>query len=237
MKKICMEIAILLVLVFTLTACDMQKSDPNAPLDPTINADNAQYWREVLQGYRDDSDVNQIMLVRYTGGCSAIVRYYEKNTKENNAWSLVFEEEDAYVGKFGIDKTKEGDAKVPTGDFGILTAFGIRDNPGTALDYIDITPDIYACDEDGEYYNKIVDTKATGHECTGEDMYRFSPEYNYGIATDYNKDCVAGAGSAIFIHCKGEKAFTGGCVAISEDNMRTVLVTADEGMRVVIGDN
>jgi len=229
--------ALLAMSVTLLCGCGAEKPDPNAPADPSINAENAQYWREVLQNYRGEDSVQQIMLVRYTGGCSAIVKYYEKCPEENNAWALVFEEEDAYVGKFGIDKTKEGDAKTPTGDLGVLFAFGLRENPGTALAYVDITPDTYACDEDCPYYNTIVDIRETGHDCKGEDMYRFSPEYNYGFATDYNADCTAGAGSAIFVHCKGEKAFTGGCVAISEENMRTVLTTADSGMRVVIGEN
>lgn len=46
-----------------------------------------------------------------------------------------------------------------------------------------------------------------------------------------------GAGSAIFIHCKGAKAFTGGCVALDEEHMAKVLRHADAGMRVVIGNN
>ncbi len=237
-KKSVIAAIMLIMLAMLLCACGAEKVDPNSPLDQTIKAENAQHWCEVLrQQYRNNDDVKQVMLVRYTGGCSAIVKYYVKNIDENNSWSLVFEEDDAYVGKFGIGKTKEGDAKTPTADLGVLFAFGICKNPGTSLEYIDVTPDTYACDEDCEYYNKVIDVKKTGHDCKGEDMYQFSPEYNYGLATDYNADCTAGAGSAIFIHCKGEKAFTGGCVAISEENMRTVLTTADSGMRIVIGEN
>lgn len=209
----------------------------DAPADSSINAENAQYWREVLQQYRDDESVHNIMLVRYTGGCSAKVYFYEKLTGENNAWSLVFEEDNAYVGKYGIDKTGEGDAKTPTQVLGVLYAFGIRNNPGTALDYIDIKPTTFACDEEGEYYNTIIDTAETGHNCKGEEMYKYTPEYNYGIATDFNADCVQGAGSAIFIHCKGAKAFTGGCIALDEEHMVEILRHADAGMRVVIGNN
>jgi len=162
-------LALLAVFGLTVALCacgakpeESPAPDPNAAADSSINVENAQYWWDVLQTYRYNEDVEHLMLVRYTGGCSAIVKYYEKNVDENNTWSLVFEEEDAYVGKYGIDKTKEGDAKTPTGDFGILYAFGLRDNPGTALEYIDVTPTTYACDEDCEYYNTIIDIDETG---------------------------------------------------------------------------
>ena len=240
MKKRVSILILLAVMVSMLFGCSSTTATAPAddsPADSSINAENAQYWREVLQQYRDDESVHNIMLVRYTGGCSAKVCFYEKLTDENNAWSLVFEEDDAYVGKYGIDKTGEGDAKTPTQDLGVLYAFGIRSNPGTALDYIDIKPTTFACDEEGEYYNTIVDTAETDHNCNGEEMYKYTPEYNYGIATDFNADCVQGAGSAIFIHCKGAKAFTGGCIALDEVHMVEVLNHADAGMRVVIGNN
>lgn len=209
----------------------------DAPADSSINAENAQYWREVLQHYRTDSNVNQIMLVRYIGGCSAKVFFYEKLREENDAWSLVFREDDAYVGKYGVGKTSEGDAKTPCQDLGVLCAFGIRHNPGTSLNYIDVKPTTFACDEACEYYNTILDTAETGHHCKGEEMYLYTPEYNYGIATDFNAECVPGEGSAIFIHCKGAKAFTGGCVALDEEHMALVLRLADSGMRIVIGND
>lgn len=237
MKKSISVILILTVVAVMLFGCAAEAPTSNGPADSSINAENAQYWREVLQKYRTDANVNEIMLVRYTGGCSAKVFFYEKLTDENNAWSLVFEEDDAYVGKYGIDKIGEGDAKTPTADLGVLYAFGIRSNPGTALDYIDVKPTTFACDEDCEYYNTIINTAETGHDCKGEEMYKYTPEYNYGIATDFNAECVPGAGSAIFIHCKGAKTFTGGCIALDEEHMAEILRHADAGMRVVIGHN
>ena len=53
----------------------------------------------------------------------------------------------------------------------MLYAFGILDNPGTALDYVDVVETTFACDEEGEYYNQIIDTAETGHDCTGEEMF------------------------------------------------------------------
>ena len=153
----------------------------------TVNTDNQAYWREMLQKYRKDDQVSQVILVRCTEGSDAIVQFYQKQINQQNAWTLVFET-DAYIGLNGTGKTKEGDACTPLGDFGIRSAFGIKENPGTELDYIDVIPTTFACDEEGEYYNQIIDTAETGHNCGGEEMYLYSPEYNYGIAIDYNHD-------------------------------------------------
>lgn len=211
------------------------KDAVDLPADPTINPDNAQYWRESIQKYRKDDMVHQILLVRYTGGCSAIAQFYTKS-EYNNAWELKLES-DVYVGKYGIGKTGEGDAKTPTADLGVQKAFGILPNPGTKLEYIDVKETTYACDEDCEYYNQIIDTEETGHQCTGEDMYTYSPEYNYGFATDFNAENIYPNGSAIFVHCKGAKPFTGGCIAFDQEDMKYILEQADAGMRVVIGPN
>ena len=198
-----------------------------------FNAENQKYWRDVLQKYREDDEVKQILLVRCTQGSNALVQFYRKLTDQKNAWTVVFES-DAYIGRNGTGKTQEGDARTPLGDFGIREAFGILENPGTALEYIDVTEDTYACSDSGEFYNEIVDVGRTGHECGGEKMYLYTPEYNYGIVIDYNPNNEWPKGSAIFLHCKGPKVYTGGCVAIDEDLMKTVLQYAEPGMRVVI---
>lgn len=198
-----------------------------------VNAENQAYWREVLQKYRKDDQVGQVMLVRCTKGSNAIVQFYQKLRDQKNAWTLVFET-DAYIGKNGTGKTEEGDAKTPLGDFGVLYAFGILDNPGTALDYVDVVETTFACDEEGEFYNQIIDTAETGHACSGEEMFIYTPEYNYGIATDFNAENEWPRGSEIFLHCKGAKVFTGGCIAIGEEYMKTVLQCAEPGMRIII---
>ncbi len=122
----------------------------------------------------------------------------------------------------------------PVGDFGVLTAFGILPDPGTALPWLSVTPSTYACDEEGPYYNQIIDTTVTHHACKGEDMFHTAPEYHYGLALDYNAACRYPDGSAIFFHCVGAKTYTGGCVAVDEGFMRQILTTAHPGLRVVI---
>lgn len=140
-----------------------------------------------------------------------------------------------YIGKNGLGKTGEGDAKTPTGTLHVMQAFGVKPNPGTTIPYIDVTPSIYACDEDCEYYNQIVDTAVVHHYgCKGEDMYHTVPQYNYGLTTDFNKECVYPKGSAIFIHCKGPRPYTGGCIAFDEDNMIEILRRCDQSLVVTV---
>lgn len=199
-----------------------------------IDLDSAQARREYLQQYRFDDTVNQVLIVTHTEGWDAVASYYVKSD-DNDAWNLVFQS-DAIIGKYGMNKTQEGDAKTPCGDYAITGAFGILSNPGTELDYIDVTPTTFACDEDCEYYNMIIDSEETGHECTGEEMYLLSPEYNYGLTTSYNEDNTYPNGSAIFIHCKGQKPFTGGCIALDQEDMLTILTSAEPGMRVYMDE-
>ena len=141
---------------------------------------------------------------------------------------------DVWIGKNGIGKTGEGDAKTPTGTLRPLSAFGIKPNPGTTMPYINVTPTTYACDEDCEYYNKIIDAAAVGHECKGEEMYAYQPQYNYGIATDFNKECIYPEGSNIFIHVKGTKGYTGGCIAFDEDRMIEILKNCDMSLVITV---
>ena len=141
---------------------------------------------------------------------------------------------DVYVGKNGLGKEGEGDAKTPIGTLRPLNAFGIKPNPGTTMPYIDVTPTTYACDEDCEYYNKIIDTSVVQHECKGEEMYSYQPQYNYGIATDFNKECIYPNGSAIFIHVKGSKPYTGGCISFDEERMVEILKNCDMSLVIKI---
>lgn len=199
-----------------------------------IDAANAQARREFLQKYRFNAAVGQVLIVSHTEGWNATVSFYEKQ-EDNDAWTLTFQS-DAFIGKNGMGKTGEGDTKTPVGNYAVTGAFGILKNPGTSLKYLDIKPTTFACDEDCEFYNQIIDTVQTGHDCKGEEMFKYSPEYNYGLTISYNDANTYPAGSAIFVHCKGQKPFTGGCIALNEEDMKTVLLAAENGMRIYLDE-
>ncbi|MCR5176917.1 MAG: hypothetical protein K6C05_08735, partial [Anaerovibrio sp.] len=61
-----------------------------------------------------------------------------------------------------------------------------------------------------------------------------APQFNYGLFIDYNRECVIGRGSYIFLHCFGENNFTHGCVAVSEADMLQIIRHADNNIRICI---
>lgn len=192
-------------------------------------------WKSIKEKYAADPEAQQLLTVECTGGSEAKVRFYVKSGW--NWWLL--HRGSAFIGKNGLGKTGEGDAKTPVGEFRALCAFGIKPNPGTSLPYIDVEPGTIACDAEGPYYNRIVKFSEYGESQggvapEGEKMWLLKPEYNWGLATDYNAECIYPLGSAIFIHCKGAKTWTGGCVALDARLMRQILRAATSGLRISI---
>ena len=148
MKQLYLSLT-LLASALILAACGPRESEP---------------WSSVLKQYAGDDAVHELLLVQSAEGSNATVRSYAKAGVRK--WKLV-SETDAFIGKNGLGKTREGDAKTPEGDFGVQTAFGILPDPGTALPWLPITESIFACDEEGPWYNRIIDTAATHHPCRG----------------------------------------------------------------------
>ena len=194
-RRISFIFALLIGISMCFSACgstddEAESADPAATetaeygsaADLEVDKDSAQARREEMWKYRDDDKVNQILFVTHTEGTQATAEFYVKVPEENNAWVMEFST-DAYIGIDQMGVPNEQSGYTPLGDYGIGNAFGIRNNPGTSLNYIDITPTTFACDEDCEYYNQIIDIKETGHDCKGEEMYKYSPEYNYGLQT------------------------------------------------------
>lgn len=163
-----------------------------------------------------------LLLVKYTGGSSATASYFRDGVLDCEC--------QAFIGKSGVGKEREGDGRTPLGTFRVRNAFGINPDPGTVFNYIHIGPGTIACDEEGPYYNTIVDNIP----CGGEKMLSLAPEYDFGLELDYNPGNVFPLGSAIFVHCKGAKSCTGGCVAIDAAMMEHILKTADETLEIKI---
>ncbi len=175
------------------------------------------------------TNARQLLLVRQIHGSEAEVRYYVRGAA---GWRLRGKGL-AYIGKNGTGKTSEGDARTPLGELRALGAFGILPDPGCALPYRRIVPGTVACDEEGPLYNRIVQTRE-GDGINGERMWELHPEYDYGIETDYNAECIYPRGSAIFVHCKGAKSYTGGCIALDKPLMKKILITADKDLLIQV---
>ena len=188
-------------------------------------------WKAEMARCEKDTAITSLVFVKCTSGSNAIVEYYRRDSLGR---FRLCREEEGFIGRGGLGKEREGDGCTPEGDFGAVTAFGILPDPGTVLPYIDVRESTFACDEEGPYYNTIIDTVATEHRCGGEDMLHCAPMYNYGIALDFNSERIYPLGSAIFFHCKGSNPWTGGCVAVDEPFMVEILSTCGANPRFCI---
>lgn len=72
-----------------------------------------------------------------------------------------------FIGQRGMGEGKEGARQTPIGEYTFGKLMGIAPDPGTKMDYHQITEDDYWCGE--QYYNEFVDEKTRDHShCTKE---------------------------------------------------------------------
>ncbi|MBE6816982.1 MAG: hypothetical protein E7520_04695 [Ruminococcaceae bacterium] len=145
----------------------------------------------------------------------------------------------ALVGKNGPGKQSEGDTKTPLGTWEIGEAYGLKADPGSKVPYTQITDDMYWCatGSNGKKYNQLLYKSEDPDNDYSEDEHLadYPIRYAYLLDMGYNKAGAPYAGNAIFLHCwKDENTATGGCVAISEENMVRVLTTITPGTSVTI---
>lgn len=220
------------------------------PAHAARNYGKAKYNKTRWEWIRRDNvktDVDRLIMVKYKGGSKATVEMWAKYevlgklkkgsgyTGPVTAWYRILSCP-AYVGKNGINKVKEGDKKTPTGAFHITMAFGIKDSPGTSgISYTKLNKYLYWSGEKATY-NTLVDVRDLGRKSmAGEHLITYVPFYNYSLAMDFNKGGVYKAGSAIFMHCwKPGRNFTAGCIAVSEENMKTVVQNTTEDTMIFI---
>lgn len=200
----------------------------NIPLTCKVTVTRS-IWTHLLNQYRDSSSVNQLLFVKYTGGTSAKVLLYNKVDKK---WKKVLSCK-GYVGENGIGETVEGVPITPVGTYTLTQGFGILKNPGAKLPYLKVNKNHYWCGDD-QYYNQLVDIREKPHDCAGEHLIDYVPSYNYGMFLDYNKKCVRGKGSAIFLHCKGPFNYTQGCISVSQEKMIEILQNVEKGAKICI---
>lgn len=145
----------------------------------------------------------------------------------------------ALVGENGPGKQSEGDTKTPLGTWEIGEAYGLKDDPGSKVPYTQITDDMYWCatGSNGKNYNHLLYKSDDPDNDYSEDEHLadYPIRYAYLLDMGYNKAGAPYAGNAIFLHCwKTPDTPTGGCVAISEEDMVRVLTTITPGTVVTI---
>ena len=170
--------------------------------------------------------------------------------KRGGNWQVVQPTVRAQLGYGGLvrgDRRRQGTGTVPTGVFEILSGFGRKADPGTALDYIQVDRnDAWTYNPRvPSTYNVFQDADRSWKSYGGyvEELWNMGYQYDYVAVLDYNlpegpirtgangvrrssnpPDTSRGGG--IFLHVdNGNK--TAGCIAVTKKVMRDLMTWMD----------
>ena len=148
--------------------------------------------------------------------------------KIGNKWIKDIETNCEY-GKNGYSRNRhEGDFTTPIGSYPLLFAFGTEENPGTKLEYKKITKKSYYSENGNQWIE-------SNTPIIGEHLIEYPKEYHYAISIGFNTNpFIQGKGSSIFLHCKGSKGYTAGCIAVEEAIMLELLKKVEKGTYIKI---
>ncbi|MED4534416.1 L,D-transpeptidase family protein [Metabacillus fastidiosus] len=171
-----------------------------------------------------------VVTVKNAKDTKATVETYEKI---NGSFTKVLGPIPAVVGKGGVSVyKKEGDGKTPAGIYGLGTAFGSVKKPaGMVYTYRQTGKEDYWIDDPSSSdYNKWVRYSGDPNKKWRSYERMLQELYKYGVHIRYNDDpIVKGKGSAIFLHVwRNSSSPTAGCVAVSEQNARNILLWLNE---------
>ena len=244
-KRVIAIISAAIMLVTVLAACG--KAEPAAD-DKTETKEQTALFstpRERLSQEPQNSpewvtkldaakNAKQLFVVAGYERSTAWISMHEKDA--DGSWKMIMSTP-GFIGKEGLGKTKEGDGMTPVGTFKFNKAFGIADDPGCAMDYTKADDNTYWSGDSDLMYNQMVSIKDYPDlkKDDSEHIFDYQYEYQYCLNISYNEDGTPGKGSAIFLHCFGDrKPRTGGCVAIPEEQMYFVMRHVNPGCVVVI---
>lgn len=139
-------------------------------------------------------------------------------------------------GGFGpVDSTEVNSLQTPTGSYTMTEGFG-RTDPGTALEYHQLTPDSRWGGREGPTFNEYFEGPGAAPD---ENLWRLMNEglYEQAVVINFNRppDAVArhGLSFAIFLHAGLTESW--GCVSTDVVTVTRVLQHAVPGDRVVMG--
>lgn len=186
-----------------------------------------------------DENTRQLFVVAGMGmdATTATISMHERD--EDGHWQQILSTP-GFVGRNGLcldADHAEGCGQTPIGVYGFNKAFGIAEDPGCAIPYIQVDDSTYWSGDEEKAYNEMVDIgdyPDLDME-NSEHIVDYEYQYQYCLNISFNDDGTPGRGSAIFLHCFGPaKPYTGGCVAIPENIMKLVMQNVVEDCVVVI---
>lgn len=196
-----------------------------------VFAEESPSW---ISSLKSAEGANQLAIISGTTGSNAEFSFHEKD--EAGKWQQLLSAQ-AYIGKNGWGKTREGDNKTPTGVYTFTQAFGINPDPGSTMNYTQVDKTHYWIgDSKSELYNQFVSTRDYKNfdKKQSEHIIDYALAYKYCLNISWNLNGTPGKGSAIFLHCYTKNKFTGGCVAIPEEIMRQVVQLVRPGCVVIM---
>ncbi len=164
--------------------------------------------------------------------------YVNSNNKKNIA-HIIFERKKirCLIGKNGIGrKNREGDLKTPKGVYRIRRIYYRKDKFLNLKSGIPIFKlkrnDKWCVDPKSKRYNSYFRKNIN---CRYESLFRDDEVYDLILVLDYNLNKVKKfKGSAIFLHCIGNKKFTEGCVSLKKDSLRKIIKKLSPRSKVII---
>ena len=213
------------------TSTSLQFPDVKVPEAKVFSAEPSPEWVTKLP---EADTAKQLFVVAAYEGTTAWISMHEKD--KSGKWQMIMSTP-GFIGKNGLGKTKEGDAKTPIGVFHFTKAFGIAPDPGCKLPYTQVDDSHYwVGDSASARYNQFVSTRDAADFDTkeSEHIVEYVQPYQYCMNISYNEEGKPGLGSAIFLHCYGTKPYTGGCVAIPEADMKRFLTLVQPDCRIAI---
>lgn len=185
------------------------------------------------------ADAQQLFIVAGMGvdKTTAFISMHRKD--KDGKWKQILSTP-GFVGKNGMCPDAdhaEGIAMTPIGEYRFNSAFGIADDPGCAIPYLKVNDDIYWSGDENDNYNRMVKlSEHPGLDMTNsEHIVDYEYEYQYCLNISFNEEGTPGRGSAIFLHCFGQrKPYTGGCVAVPENIMVQIMRNVSPDCVVII---
>ena len=156
-------------------------------------------------------------------------------SRDSDGYRLAAEHHSArcLVGKSGLiaaNDKREGDMATPVGDWPLRRVYYRPDRvelPATSLPAMALTPSMGWCDDpEDENYNLPVDLP---YGASHERLWRDDGLYDFIVVLGHNDSPPEPfRGSAIFLHLREpDTRHTAGCVAVTKEDMITLLGAAD----------
>ena len=234
MKKTIVAMAAAIMMLFLAVTAQADSPDGLFASDQPVT--DSPEWVKMLPEAQEST---QLLVVAGIGmdKTTAYITMHQKDGDGN--WKQIISTP-GFVGKNGLCEDEdhaEGCGQTPAGIYHFNKAFGIAEDPGCAIPYIQVDDNTYWSGDPDRQYNQMVDISDVPDLVLddSEHIVDYQFQYQYCLNISFNEDGTPGRGSAIFLHCFGpQKPWTGGCVAVPENIMKLIMQNVQEGCVVVI---